>query len=72
MKTPPLDSAFALMTKLGVQPTQAVAFVEVLRNPSLIQDEASLVARFSDAGYDEQAAKALARFLIDEKANGRL
>jgi hypothetical protein len=72
MTTPKLDAAIALMTQLGVKPTQAATFIEVIRNPSLIADEASLIRRFSDAGYDEQAAKALARFLIDEKANGRL
>lgn len=72
MTTPPLDAGFALMTKLGVQPAQAEAFIEVIRNPSLITSEEALILRFSGAGYEEQAAKALARFLIDEKANGRL
>ena len=72
MTTPRLDAAAALMTQLGVQPSQAATFLEVIRNPSVIIDEASLVQRFVNAGYDKQAATALALFLLDEKANGRL
>ncbi len=72
MTTPRLDAAAELMTKLGVKPTQAAMFIEVIRNPALIIDKASLIKRFLDAGYDEQAATALALFLLDEKANGRL
>lgn len=71
MTTPRLDAAAELMTKLGVKPTQAAMFIEVIRNPALIIDKASLIKRFLDAGYDEQAATALALFLLDEKANGR-
>lgn len=72
MNTPQLDAALKLMTQLGVQPTQAEAFIEVIRNPSLITDEASLIQRFSNAGYEQGAATALALFLMDEKAHGRL
>lgn len=54
MKPPQLDAAVALMTNLGVQPAQAESFIEVIRNPSLIQDEASLITRFLNAGYEKK------------------
>jgi hypothetical protein len=72
MENKTLNAAVSLMTELGVTAEQAQTFVETIVNPSLITDEASLVARFKDAGYDEQAAQALSRFLINEKAHGRL
>lgn len=67
-----IDGAISLMTKLGAQPAQAQAFIEIISNPSLITNESALIARFSQAGYELPAATALAKFLMEEKSSGNL